>query len=116
MTKLALTRDINGYNTFGLADSSNKKNFILTSAGGELTTTAPASNTSGYLAVYSFEPGAKVWVALGGTAIEMPVNNTVNTTNAELNPTARNVPAGATLRFKTNDTSAEVGVAFYELS
>lgn len=116
MTKLALTRDINGFNTFGLRISSQKKNFTLTTAGGELTLTAPTENVNGYLAVFSFEPGAKVWFALGSDTVELPATNTVNDCNSELNPTTREVAAGSTLRFKTNDTSVECGVMFYELA
>lgn len=114
MTRLALTKDINGVNTFGLPVADDKRNFTLTNAGGELTATVP-SLYSRYLAVFSYEPGAKVWFAVGGTAIQMPVANTINTTNAELNASAREVLAGQTLRFKTNDASVEVGILFYEL-
>jgi hypothetical protein len=113
MTKLVLTRDINGYNTFGLAFSSQKYDSTL-AANVEQTLTAPTPNVGGYLAVFSYEPGAKVWVALGATAT-VP-GNAFAATDSELNPTARNVPAGGVLHFITNDTTAEVGVSFYELA
>lgn len=116
MTQLVLARDATGANTFSPSVSSQKKNFTLTTAGGELTFEAPTECTKGYVAVFSFEPGAKVWFALGASAVDMPVANTVNDCNSELNPTSRSIAAGATMRFKTNDTSVECGVAFYELS
>lgn len=113
MTKLVLTRDINGYNTFGLPFSSQKKDTTLATTV-EQTVTAPVTNLKGYLAVFSFEPGAKVWVALNATAT-LP-GAAFADTDSELNPTAREVPAGGVLHFITNDTTAEVGVSFYELS
>lgn len=113
MTKLLLTRDQAGYNTFGLPFSSQKNDTTL-AAGVEQTLTAPASNVLGYLAIFSYEPGAKVWVALGSTAT-VP-GAAFAATDSELNPTAREVPASGVLHFITNDLSAEVGVAFYELS
>ncbi len=113
MTKLALTRDINGYNTFGLQFSSQKYDTTL-ATGAEQTLTAPTSNAKGYLAVFAYEPGAKVWVALGATAT-VP-GGAFASTDSELNPTAREVPASSVLHFITNDTSAEVGVTFYELA
>lgn len=113
MTKLALTRDINGYNTFGLPFATQKYDTTL-AATVEQTLTAPTSNINGYLAVFSCEPGSKVWVALAATATLPGAAFAV--TDSELNPTAREVPAGGVLHFITNDTAAEVGVAFYELS
>jgi hypothetical protein len=112
MTKLICTRDINGFNTFGLPFSRDCKQSTL-AAGVEQTFTAPAACTSGYLAVFSYEPGAKVWVALNETAT-VPGGSFAATYSVE-NPMARNVPAGAVLHFITNDTSVEIGVEFYEL-
>jgi hypothetical protein len=113
MTKLALVRDINGFNTFGLAFSSQKKDTVLATTV-EQTVTVPATNVKGYLAIFSYEPGAKVWVALNATAT-LP-GAAFADTDSELNPTAREVPASSVLHFITNDTTAEVGVSFYELA
>lgn len=113
MTKLLLTRDQAGYNTFGLPFSSQKFDTTL-AIGVEQTLTAPTNNVLGYLAIFSYEPGAKVWVALGATATVPGV--AFGATDSELNPTAREVPVGSVLHFITNDATAEIGVAFYELS
>lgn len=112
MTMLRMTRDINGFNTFGLPFSGNKYDTTL-AATVEQTLTVPPNAVNGYLAVFSFEPGAKVWVALDATAT-LP-GGAFATTDSELNPTAREVPADSVLHFITNDTTAEIGVAFYEL-
>lgn len=113
MSKLILTKDINGVNTFGMSFSTQKSATTLLEDE-EQTLTAPTNSTSGYLAVFSYEPGAKVWVALGATAT-VP-GAAFAATDSEQNPVARNVPSGGILHFITNDTSAEVGVVFYELS
>lgn len=113
MTKLICTRDINGFNTFGLPFSKDCRATTLL-AGVEQTLTVPESCALGYLAVFSYEPGAKVWVALNQTAT-VPSGSFATTYSGE-NPMAREVPAGAVLHFITNDTSVEVGVELYELS
>lgn len=113
MTALSLTRDINGFNTFGTAFSSEKASALLAN-GVEDTVQAPSSNPKGYLAVFSYQPGASVWVALNATAV-VPAS-TFSSTNSELNPSAREVPATSTLHFITSDTAgAQLGVSFFAL-
>lgn len=113
MTMLALTRDVSGAVSYGLQFSDS--NMLLTlAANTETTITAPTSS-SRYAAVFSYEPGTKVWVAMGATPIVLPTNTPANTL-AQLNPQVREVAPGATLRFMTSDTSAQVGVSFYELT
>lgn len=114
MAKLAFTRDINGYNAYGLPFTSDNVLFELP-ATTKKTVTVPNSNINGYAAVFSYEPGAKVWVELGDVDITLPTT-TPTETSAQLNPAVREVPADSTISFKTNDTSVEVGVSFYELS
>lgn len=113
MTKLAMTRDINGYNTFGLSFSTQKV-FTTLATTVEQTTTVPTQNVKGYLAIFSYEPGAKVWVGNGSSAVSLP-SGSFAASNGELNPSAREVSPGSTLRFITNDTTAEIGVSYYEL-
>ena len=118
MRKFIMTRDINGYNGFGLPFASNMKQMKLTQDV-EQTITVPKSNVAGYpnvLAVFSFEPGSMVWVALNQTATA-PSGAAVDTYSEAL-PAARLIEFNAatennTLSFITKDTSAEVGVAFY---
>lgn len=121
-TKFSMTRDINGYNGFGLAFSDTKYSATLAAAG-EKTITVPQGNTLGsgistathkFLAIFSFQPGANVWVALNATAA-VPASASFTTTTSELNPTARYVSAGDVIHFVTADTTADVGVTFYAL-
>ncbi len=120
-TKFSMIRDINGFNGFGLKFST--QNYSATIATGvEQKLTVP-SDSKDYLAVFSIEPGAKVWVSLNSTAA-VPVAATFGSTTSVMNPSARYVSGGAPgdgvaadiLHFITDDATAEVGVTFYALS
>lgn len=113
MTALLMVRDNAGLNTFGLTFSEYTRATTLATTV-EQTLTIPSANPQGYLAIFSYEPGAKVWVGSGSSAVTLPTGS-FSDTNGELNPTARKIAAGGTLRFITNDTTAEVGVTLYEL-
>lgn len=112
MTKLLLTRDSAGKNTFGLPFASYRRATTLAATVAQ-TLTIPSASENGYLAIFSYEPGAKVWVGTGAS-ISLP-SGSFTDTNAELNPTARNIAGGTTIRFITNDTSTEIGITLYEL-
>lgn len=111
MATLLITRDASGVPAWGLEFSSDAWNVQL-STGVEETITAPTSNTKGYLAVFSFEPGTSVWVSL--ESITLPTGTPARA-YAQLNPGPKQIPAGATLYFKTANSTADIGVAFYEL-
>jgi len=120
-TKFNMTRDINGYNGFGLVFSdTNYKTTLSTGVAQSLTVPnsiplggAPTSANLHLIAVFSFEPGTRVWVANGATAV-VPTGSFVATAS-QLNPAARDVQAGDVLSFITNDTTADVSVAFYAI-
>lgn len=122
ITPFNMTRDINGYNGFGLPFSSSKYSATL-AQDTDTTLVVPLSAAMGaptatqknkYIAIFSFEPGAQVWVANNATAAK-PVAASFATVSSELNPSARYVEAGDTLHFLTPDTTANVGVTFYAL-
>ena len=109
-TKFNLVRDIAGYNGFGLPFAvDGKKTYLAASA--EQHFTVP-SNYQWWIAIFSYTPGASIWVADGHTA-EVPTGS-FSDTFSELNPAARLVKAGDVLSFITNDaTLPEVNVALY---
>ncbi len=117
-----MTRDVNGYNGFGLAFALDKWSADL-AQNTDTTLAVPtsgmmgnvANNNQKYIAIFSYEPGASVWVANNATAND-PAGASFAATTSELNPAARMVLAGDTLHFLTNDTSAQVGVIFYSLN
>lgn len=112
MAMLLITRDAAGIPAWGLQFSGDSYNVTL-SAGVEETIDVPNENAKGYLAVFSFEPGSSVWVS--NATITLPTGTPAQSP-VQLNPGPKQVLAGSTLYFKTSDTSAQVGVAFYELA
>jgi len=114
-TKFSMTRDINGYNGFGLEFSDTNYSATLTVGAAQSLVVPGISTTTTYLAVFSYEPGTSIWVANNDTAA-VPVAASFGATTSELNPAARKVKFGDTLSFITNDTTAEVGVSFYGLT
>src|SRR5882757_3214691 len=116
-TSFAMTRDVNGFNGFGLPFSIDKYSADLvtltdttlavpgTAAMGAITSTT----YNKFIAIFSYEPGSSVWVTVNATAA-VPAGGTFASTTSELNPSARQVQAGDVLHFYTADTSAVVGV------
>lgn len=119
----AMSRDVNGYNGFGLQFSDTKYSAEIARAtdttltiGGSATMGAAAATTyNKYIAIFSYEAGAQVWVANNATAA-IPVGATFASTSSELNPSAREVKAGDVLHFYTDDLGgATVSVVIYAL-
>lgn len=100
-TKLSLTRDINGFNAFGIIPTydiyagglaaNTEQHFII------------PSNFEYWLAVFTFSPGANVWVDFTTTAT-VP-STTVGTVSTVLNPSGRQVRAGSTISLITADAT-----------
>lgn len=119
----AMSRDINGYNGFGLQFSDTKysasiaqnTDTTLTIGGSAVMGAAAATTYNKYIAIFSYEAGAQVWVANNATA-GVPGGATFASTSSELNPAAREVKAGDVLHFFTADASgATVSVVIYAL-
>lgn len=121
-TPFSMTRDINGSNGFGIQFAVDNYSATL-SATTDTTLACPSTSSLGgassqthnkFLAIFSYTPGASVWVANNATAA-VPAEATFASTTSTLNPSARQVQAGDTLHFYTADTGASVGVTFYAL-
>lgn len=122
-TKFNMSRDINGYNGFGLLFTDTAYSCTLT-ASTDTTLTVPNAEglgKQGYgsvaqsLAIFTFDPGTSVWVADGAVASN-PAGDTFATTASELNPAARLVNGGDVLHFFTTGTGVNVSVSFYSVS
>lgn len=107
-----MTRDINGYNGFGLDFSDDNHQMILES-NVEQNFTVP-ENYKNWVIIFSYNPGASVWVARNETA-EIPIGN-IAPTLSQLNPSARRVSGGDIISLITADSSTDqVGVSLYAL-
>lgn len=113
-----LYKSVNGVNGFGapICDTRVSTTLALNT---EATTTVPGTNNMGsassnqYLAVFSYEPAKKVWVAFNETAA-VPAGATLVATTSVLNPTARVVKSGDVIHI-ISAAAADVGIEFYEL-
>lgn len=124
-TKFNMSRDINGFNGFGLMFTDTAYQVTLP-ASTEKHFTVPSntgmggfgiSTTSQWIALFSFGSGttsAGVWVANNHTAT-IP-SSSFAATFSELNPSARMVQGGDVLSFITSDTGVQVSVMLYSFS
>lgn len=112
-TKFNMTKDVAGYNGFGVDFSLDGFSMVL-AANVAQSVTVP-STYPWFLAVFSYTPGSNIWVD-GITTAVVPTGAAAATT-AKLNPAARRVKAGSTISFKTSDaTSPQVGVEFFVIT
>lgn len=109
-TKFNMTRDINGYNGFGLPFTLDGYSAVL-ATGVEQNITVP-SNYPYWIAIFSYTPGSSVWVDTLDTAVAPA--GAFSASTSQLNPSARFVNAGDTLSFITADAAgAQVNVLLY---
>lgn len=108
-TKFNMTRDVAGYNGFGIQWPQDGYKGVL-AVGVEQHVSVP-SNYPNWIAVFSYTPGANIWV--DGTTTAVAASGAFAATTAELNPSARQCTAGQVLSFITSDTtSPQVKVSF----
>ena len=109
-TKFNLTKDVAGYNGFGLPFSEDcYETYLATTT--EQHFTVP-SNYQWWIAIFSYTPGANIWVANNHTAVV--ATSSFVATKSELNPAARLVKSGDVLSFITSDaTNPAVSVILY---
>jgi hypothetical protein len=101
-TKLSMTRDINGYNAFGLIPTYDiYATSLAVSTAQQITV---PSNNEYWLAIFTYSPGANIWVDFTTTAT-VP-NGTIGAVTVVLNPSARQVKAGSVISFITADATA----------
>lgn len=101
-TKLNLTRDINGYNAFGVQPSYDIQGCSLSQDAAQ-TFTVP-DNYANWLAIFSYTPGANVFVRFDGSTATVP-GATVGSIHVALNPAGRALAGGATFSVITPDSN-----------
>ena len=108
-TKFIMTRDIGGQNGYGIMPTKDIYNALL-AVGVAQSVTVP-DNYANWIAIFSYTPGATVFVAFNETAAA-PSGAFAAAVSA-LNPAARKVKAGDVLSFITADaTNPLVSVEF----
>lgn len=100
-TKLSMTRDINGFNAFGVIPTYDI--FAGSLVANAAQSIVVPSNFQYWLAIFTFSPGANIWVDFSGTAT-VPTS-TVGSFTAVLNPAGRQVFEGTTISFITADST-----------
>ena len=119
-TKFNMTRDINGYNGFGLpASDTNYSATLAISTDTSLTVPTvfalgDSSSTSKakLIAIIVPDPGSSVWVALN-TAASAPAGASFAATASFLNPAALEVKGGDVIHFFCTTANVSVSVRFY---
>ena len=123
VTPFLITRDVGGYNGFGL-NFSNTKYSVTLLASTATSLTIPGTGSLGggktqtknwFLAIFNYTPAAEVWVSDGNTAA-VPAGNTFAASNSEMNPAARLVIEGDVLSFITAASNVDVSVILYSLN
>lgn len=108
-TKMSMTRDIAGYNGFGLLPTYDVYGCSLT-ANVAQSITVP-STYENWIAIFTYTPGSNIFVSFTTTAAVY--NGTMGARTSVLNPAGRQVKAGDTISVITpNATSPYVCVEF----
>lgn len=122
-TKFSMTRDINGYNGFGLKPSDTNISATLATTT-NTTFTVPGSDATGgcnyqtkslWLAIFQFTAGNDVWVAVNATA-SAPGGASFAATQSFLLPAAVELQAGDVINCYTGSTGVAVSIRFYSLT
>ena len=113
-TKLSLTRDINGYSTFGLLPPLAADNQNTTLSANSAQTFTINGNYSVASVIFQIPPGAAIFVAHNTTAT-LP-GGSVATSASVLNPVSWQVNQGDTISAITADTSDYFGITTYAIS
>lgn len=100
-TKLSLTKDINGYNAFGIIPTYDIYATSL-AANSEQHIIVP-SNFEYWLAIFTYSPGANIWIDFATTAT-VP-GSTIGRVSTVLNPAGRQVKSGSTISIITSDST-----------
>jgi len=108
---------VNGYGTpfctdiYSAALTANTDRAVTVPSKAAIGMASSGSVNNTFLAVFSYAPAAKVWVALNQTAV-VPAAGTFGAVGSELNPPAKSVKGGDVIHMLCV-AGADVSVAFY---
>lgn len=113
-TELDFGRDVQGLNAYAPQISNNMYSAELAS-GDDESLTVPSTSAE-WIAVFSYEPGADIWVAINDTAAP-PAGATFLATTSFLLPAQLSVKKGDSISLYNNSTTdQDVGVALYAVA
>ena len=112
-TLLDFGRDVQGYNAYAPIPSTNCYSATITN--GAATSITVPSNYQIWVAAFSFQPGANVWVDFTGATAAIPAGATLASATSELNPASRKLKAGTKISIITDNTSVDVGICLYAI-
>lgn len=108
-TKFNMTADINGYNGYGIMPTYDMQSGLL--AVGVAQSVVVPDNYPYWIAIFSYTPGANVWVSFDDTALAP--TGAASSTSSSLNPAARRVKGGSTISIITADANIPMfGIEF----
>lgn len=107
-----MIRDISGYNGFGIIPTYDIEGCSLTASAAQ-TFTVP-NNYANWIAIFSYTPGAAVFVDFTGATATVP-GGTVGTITTALNPSARAVKGGSTFSVISADATSPFVVVEYQI-
>lgn len=113
-TQLNFGRDNQGYNAYAPRFPTNAYSASMTTATSSSITVS--GENKNWIAVFSYQPGAVIWVSVNHTAA-MPAGATFASTTSILLPAQLHVNAGDTISFYNNSsTTQDVGVSLYAVT
>jgi len=112
-TALSFGRDVQGYNAYAPLDTSIKYSATLTN-GAESHITIPSSHKV-WIAAFSIQPGANVWVDFSGATAIIPVGATLAATTSSLNPGQRTVLAAGKISVITDNLTTDIGIELWSV-
>ena len=111
---LVFGTDTNGRNAYAPNVSNLLYRALLTQNLAKSITLPTESGISNYEVCFAYSPGANVWVDYSGSPATVPNNAAFVTSNSELCPGQRLLPAGSSFSIISGDSGgAFVGVAIY---
>jgi hypothetical protein len=112
-TKFTMQKDIQGTNGFGILPTYDIQGCSLSESAAQ-TFTVP-SNAPVWMVIFSYTPGANVFVRFDGSTATVP-GGTVGSIHVVLNPAGRTLPAGATFSVITPDTDSPYITVEYQIA
>jgi hypothetical protein len=112
-TYLNFGRDVQGFNAYAPAPSTNK--WSVTLVNGDATSITVPSNYQTWIVSFRYYPN-NVWIDVSGNTAAIPAGNTLASTTSEMNPATLTLQKGTVISMITDLTTADVSVVMWPVS